>query len=343
MDIREAQIEDILVNAPMLTQQILRLPEEPRLIARQMILPSGRLDMLYAHQRQFLLLELKIEPFQQRFVEQVLSYYQDLQQIQDAGRLFAGVIRPYLVCPSFTEKDLFTAANAGITCVQYDPEAVLRYFYEHLRPVASFSEIKPIDIGIWNLHLIHKFIYFLEETSSVKALQHLVGGSPKTLYNKVRFAHELQLIQWEAHSDMISLTAIGKEYVAARDNAFDERLSEEQASILRKIIVQNPYASSVILGIASIAESVFAMSKNVHPVPLEQLSEYFTYHSGKVFDWQTPKAKYNATRMYANYAVDLGLLAKTDTSVYVTPEGYKFTAQMQLHKSLRLVDTLVVR
>ena len=75
---------------------------------------------------------------------------------------------------------------------------------------------------------------------------------------------------------------------------------------------------------------------------MDHLCEYFTFHSGKFFDWQTTKAKYSATRMYSNYAVDLGLLAKTEQSVYLTPEGFKFTIQMQLHKSLKLMDTLVV-
>ena len=43
IDIR-AQIEDVLVNAPALFKQLLGLTDEPRLIARQMILPSGRID-----------------------------------------------------------------------------------------------------------------------------------------------------------------------------------------------------------------------------------------------------------------------------------------------------------
>jgi hypothetical protein len=44
--------------------------------------------------------------------------------------------------------------------------------------------------------------------------------------------------------------------------------------------------------------------------------------------------------MYSNYAIDLGLLAKNDTSVYLTPEGFKFVIQMQLHKSLKLMNYL---
>ncbi len=45
-------------------------------------------------------------------------------------------------------------------------------------------------------------------------------------------------------------------------------------------------------------------------------------------------------KMYSNYAIDLGLLAKNDASVYLTPEGFKFVIQMQLHKSLKLMNYL---
>jgi hypothetical protein len=103
------------------------------------------------------------------------------------------------------------------------------------------------------------------------------------------------------------------------------------------------FMQGYILGIASVVEATFALAKNTYPVLMSHLYEYFTYHSGKVFDWQTDKAKYNATRMYSNYAVDLGLLAKTNQNVYLTPEGFKFTIQMQLHKSLKLMETLRVR
>jgi hypothetical protein len=72
MDIRESQIEDVLVSAPILTKNILQLDDEPRLLARQMIIPSGRLDLLYAYQTKLLLIELKVVPFQQKFVKQVL-------------------------------------------------------------------------------------------------------------------------------------------------------------------------------------------------------------------------------------------------------------------------------
>lgn len=342
MEIRETQIEDVLVNAPVLTKKILNLEDEPRLIGRQMLLPSGRLDILYTYRSNFLLIELKAIPFQRKFIRQILDYKNDLVGFQNDGKLLRGEIQPFLLCPSIRNSDKQFGRGEGVSCVDYSPEEVLKYFYQNIRPIASFVEIKPIDIGIWNLHLINKFIYELQQTASVKALHGIVGGSKKTLYNKIKFASELRLIDWEPNADTIALSSLGKKYVGARDESYGERLSEEQVHVVKRFVVQNPYESSVILGIASVVEATFALSKNTYPVPMSQLCEYFTYHSGKIFDWQTTKAKYSATRMYSNYAVDLGLLAKTEQSVYLTPEGFKFTIQMQLHKSLKLMDTLVV-
>jgi len=343
MDIRETQIEDILVSAPLLTKKILNLDDEPRLIGRQILIPSGRLDLLYTYQTKFLLIELKVTSFRNKFIQQILQYKKELIDFQKSGKLLQCEIQPYLLCPSIHENQRQIGVQEGVSCLEYNPEEILSYFYDNLRPIASFVEIKPIDIGIWNLHLINKFIYELKEIINLKGLQNIVGGSKKTLYNKIKFASELRLINWMPNSDDITLTELGKKYIEARDLSYQDRLSEKQAELIKNFVIHNPYESSVILGIASVVEATFALAKNTYPVPMSHLYEYFTYHSGKFFDWQTDKAKYNATRMYSNYAVDLGLLGKTNQNVYLTPEGFKFTIQMQLHKSLKLMETLRVK
>jgi hypothetical protein len=165
-------------------------------------------------------------------------------------------------------------------------------------------------------------------------------NASRTLYNKIKFANELRLINWNPHGDSISLSKLGKDYVQRKDAILPERLSEAQIQLMREFVMKNPYESQVILGIASIVESVFSLAKNTYPVPMAHLLQYFSYHAGKYYDWQTDKAKYNATRMYSNYAIDLGLLAKSGESIYLTPEGFRFTIQMQMHKSLIMVSSL---
>lgn len=342
LEVRESQIEDVLVSASVLTRRLLNLEDEPRLLVRQMILPSGRLDLLYAYQTKLLLIELKVVEFKDDFLDQVLNYKTDLVECQRRGKLLHGDIEPYLLCTEATSREESLSAQRGVRLAKYDPREVLDFFYKNFKPIAFFTAIKPIDIGIWNLHLIHELIYFLEQTNSVARLRELVGSSQKTLYNKIRFAFELRLISWLPNQDKISLTDLGKEYVQSKDKVLPERLSEEQTELLRKLVMQNPYESSVILGIAAVVESVFSLSKNTYPVPMPQLIEYFAFYAGKYFDWQTPKAKFNAARMYSNYAVDLGLLAKTSDTIYLTPEGFRFTVQMQMHKNLKMVESLRV-
>jgi hypothetical protein len=342
MEIRESQIEDVLVNAPRLAQTILRLDEEPRLIVRQMPVPSGRLDLLYAYRTKLLLVELKIVPFQQKFLGQVLNYKLDLVRYQEGGKLVRGEVIPYLLCPFVSDAHKEIAEAKGVNCENYRPEEVLQFFYENFKPIASFVEIKPMDFGIWNLHLIHEFIYMLEEITSIKELQHLVSGSPKSLANKIRFASSLGLLHWEVRKDIIHLSAMGKKYVHLKDEIYPGKLSEAQVQLMRDFVMRNPHETPITLGIASMVEAVFALSKNTYPVPMSHLMQYFSYHSGKHFDWKTDKAKFNATRMYSNYSIDLGLLAKSGDSIYLTPEGFRFTVQMQLHKSLKMMESMKV-
>lgn len=343
MEIRENQIEDILVSSPSLMQKMMGLEEEPRLIGRQIVVPSGRLDMLYAYQKDLFLIELKVANFQKRFIKQVLDYKNDLLRFQNQGKLIQGYIQPFLMLPKVSPAGRTETEAKGVLIQEYDPEEVLNFFYnEKLRPITFFSEYKPIDIGIWNIHLINKYIYFLLETNSIKKLHELVGGASKTLYNKIKFSNELGLINWSKNNDYISLSKLGERYVEAKDEFFGDNLSEEQVSILKESLIQNPYQSSVVLGIATLVECVFTLSKTIYPIPLSQLVENFTIYSGKIYDWQTPKAKYNGTNMYSNYAIELGLMAKTDKSVFLTPEGLKFVIQMQLHKSLKLINTMSV-
>lgn len=343
MEIREAQIEDILVSSPVLMKEALKLDEEPRLIGRQIIVPSGRLDMLYIYRENLLLIELKVSSFQKKFVQQVVNYRNDLQSFQKQGRLIQGSIRPFLLLPQINLNNRKEAETEGVFCEEYNPEVILKYFYsEKLRPITYFVENKPIDIGIWNIHLINKFIYFVEKIKSIKELRGVISGSHKSLYNKIKFAYELGLLIWDSKNDYIALSELGKKYVCAQDSYLKDALSEGQAKLLRKQVVENPYHSSVILGIASMVECAFALSKTSYPITLSQLESYFTIYSGKTYDWQTEKAQKHGAKMYSNYAVDLGLMAKADNNIYLTPDGFKFVVQLQLHKSLKLINHLSV-
>lgn len=340
IEVRESQVEDALVSVSSLAGDLLGLKEAPRLLVRQMPLPSGRLDLLYTHTTKLLLIELKVVRFQREFLEQILNYKSDLVGYQQDGKLVKGDIDSYLLCTEATESEEYMARKKGVHLTKYSPQDVLDEFYKNFKPMVFFTETKPIDIGVWNLHLIHDLLYSLAKTKSVKRLKVMGMGSDRTLYNKMKFASELKLVDWSPSRDTIFLTELGKEYIRNKSEELPDRLSEKQAELLREFVMKRPYESSVILGIASVVESVFVLSKNCYPVPIENLIEYFPQYSGKHFDWKTQKAKLSGTRMYSNYAVDLGLLAKTQNTIYMTPVGFRFTIQMQMHKNLKMIEAM---
>lgn len=340
MLIRERQIEDVLVGSPTLIKSLFGLESYPQLIGRQIIVPSGRLDMLYTYKSDFLLIELKVATFQKKFVNQVLNYQSDLIGFQERGKLSKGNIIPFLLMPYAKNNHRADIEQKNVHLQEYDPERILKYFYDNnLKPITTFSELRPIDIGIWNIHLINDFIYFLRECNSITELRTIVGGSSKTLYNKIRFASELGLVNWSKNGDYIGLSADGQKYIDSKED-YDGCLSEGQTQLLKQKIMENPYASNVALGIASMVECVFCLAKSCYPVPLQQLETFFTTYSGKSLEWQTDRAKYYGTKMYSNYATDLGLLAKSESTIYLTPDGINFVVKMQLHKSLKLLNNI---
>jgi len=68
MQVHESQIEDILASYPAIAKRVLGTTDDLRLLVRQMPLPSGRLDLLYATGASLLLVELKVEPAIEPFV-----------------------------------------------------------------------------------------------------------------------------------------------------------------------------------------------------------------------------------------------------------------------------------
>ena len=63
VEVRESEIEDIFAQYPLLLRGVLKLSHDIFLVARQKILPSGRLDLVYSHLSDLLLIELKVDLF----------------------------------------------------------------------------------------------------------------------------------------------------------------------------------------------------------------------------------------------------------------------------------------
>ena len=118
-----------------------------------------------------------------------------------------------------------------------------------------------------------------------------------------------------------------------------ERLNDNQVELLKEHIVKNPFSSPAIYGIYAAIETIFLLSKNYYPVPLNEAHKFFTILSGKQSEWSN-KASSDAFIMYSNYSIDLGLLAKIERNYYITPAGVKFILLLELNKSILFVNSM---
>ncbi|MGQ9571659.1 MAG: hypothetical protein ACUVV3_00495 [Dehalococcoidia bacterium] len=96
----------------------------------------------------------------------------------------------------------------------------------------------------------------------------------------------------------------------------------------------------IIFGIYSLVEAVFILARNTYPVDMDDLIAWYRDAVGKRFDWATPRSAFLGANTYANFAVELGLLAKVGRKLLLTPAGFRFVLMLQLHKRIKLVDAL---
>jgi len=185
------------------------------------------------------------------------------------------------------------------------------------------------------LHLFNPILYSINEKSNIIELSKLTGKSKSTIGSYLRLSTELGLTNNEFN---IELTELGKKYVKLKDEKLN-KLNENQVELLKEHIVRNPFSSPAIYGIYAAVESIFLLSKNFYPVPLNEAHRFFATLSGKQSEW-AEKASNDAFIMYSNYSIDLGLLAKMDKNYYVTPAGLKFILLLELNKSILFVNNM---
>ena len=81
--IKESEVEEALVSDLSFTKSLLALPNEPKLIARQLsISKADRLDLLMTSGNQLILIELKITKYFSTHKDQILGYKAQIEQLQ---------------------------------------------------------------------------------------------------------------------------------------------------------------------------------------------------------------------------------------------------------------------
>jgi hypothetical protein len=341
--IRESQIEDVLASYPDIIREILGTQDELSLLGRQKVLPSGnKLDLLFACGIKLVLVELKVDPFQDEFISQINGYRDELIDLQTNNKLVNGEVIAYLLCPSFSAEQKQMCLDKGVQPIEYSPELVLESFFARLRNLANFITLKPADYGLWSLHLLNRLLYALPKVSAKHALANETGLSSSTISSYLQFAREMCLVKQEDKRKYV-LTDLGEQYVWNRvPEAPHDYIAEEQIRLIQEFIINNPFATPAIYGIYTIVDVIFTLSKNVYPVPVNLVISSFRDSSGKSFQWVSKKAALDAAKMYSNYATELGLLGRVGDKFYLTPNGVRFILLLQLHKAIKMVDALQI-
>jgi hypothetical protein len=342
MNVRESQIEDVLAQYPDIAKAILGMADDLSLVARQKILPSGeRIDLLLVTGKTIVLLELKVGRYEPHFLAQILGYTGELANLQQTGKLVSGEIIPYLMCTDCTTQQVNDCSRKSVRLVKYSAEEVLEGFFSRMQSTASFMTLKPSNHGLWNIHLLNRILYALDKPKGIPDLQKISSLSKSSVASYLRLAAELLLVRQEA--SQWALTDEGRKYVWNRAvNMPPEHLSDEQGAVLQEVIVQNPFSSGAISGIYTLVESLYNLSRNTYPVKAIHLADYFRQSAGTFFRWNARKTAMDAMRMYSNYAIDIGLVARMGEMYYLTPSGVRFILLLNLHKTIEMVDALGV-
>lgn len=335
LEIRESQIEDIFATQLDDVKSILSLNENLTLIDRQRSLTSGRLDLLFLSVSSLHLIELKAVQSKREFCTQTIGYRNDLIKLQTENKIPALPLKSYLVCPKFIQSDIDYCIDNDIIPIEFSPYELLKNYYFKIKAISSLITIKPSNHGLWNLHLFNPILYVIEDKTNIAKISKITGKSKSTVGSYLRLASELGLTTKEFE---VNLTDLGKKYVKLKDEKI-ERLNDNQVELLKDHIVKNPFSSPAIYGIYAAIETVFLLSKNYYPVPLNEAHKFFTILSGKQSEW-AEKASSDAFIMYSNYSVDLGLLAKIERNYYITPAGVKFILLLELNKSILFVNSM---
>jgi DNA-binding transcriptional ArsR family regulator len=340
--ILESAVEDALVSNPNYLRRLLGFTSEIALLARQFELQSReqRLDLLYLNGNEICLIELKVTGFQNDYITQIDKYRQAIQALQAQGSLPPAPLKAYLLVNRCTEAEIQLCAQQNIELVQYSPEGVLKEYFNRLASAAPFLQTKPNDYGVFSLGLINRSLRALRDGSfKEQEIANKIKLAKSSVHNHLRIAQELGLVR--EREKKYYLTDLGDQYIeVGNEGALLDTISDGQAALVRRYIADDPFATGTVFGIYSIVEATFLLSRNVYPIKFANLRQMFVTVSGKESSWRSKKSRGTATYTFLNYSIDLGLLGRIGHEVLITPSGIRFILMLQLHKSLRMIDSM---
>src|SRR3990170_3512027 len=211
LEIRESQIEDIFATQLDDVKKLLSLDGSIALINRQKKLPSGGiLDLLFLSANDLLLLELKAVRSEITFCDQVIDYRNEIISLQPKNEFPNLPIKTFLVCPDFLDSHKEYCLKNDVIPIQFSPYELLKNFYFKVKAISRLINLKPSNHGLWNLNLLNRILYAINEETTLADLIHSTKLSKSTIGSYLRLSSELGLTKMKPH---IILTELGIEYV----------------------------------------------------------------------------------------------------------------------------------
>jgi hypothetical protein len=338
MSVSERVVEDILSSDKSILAEILSVdPSSLSLVARQKTLESGKLDLLYLHQAEILLIELKTVGFYPGIISQVNDYCEDLKELQRKHKLIDAVIRKIILVTDCSGSDTQKCKQESVDLIVYRPEHVLSRYYENFRELSAFLKIRSGDYGVVRLGLLKPTLQLLSAGNSIGNISKTEGKAEKTIRNRVSVAGLLGLTS--KYKGDYFLTDFGSQFLEAGESgSVDDRLSTAQVELLADFVRDNPFYSSITYTLLSFVECVFTLAKSTYPVPLKAARDYFVTSVGKERTWRTEKARDTATYIFSNYACELLFVTKVGNEFYLAPKGVQAILLLQLNRSIKLIE-----
>ena len=341
-NISENQVESALVANLSYLKEILQVSDDLKLIARQLRMKSGeqKLDLLLSGGKNLHLVELKITAFVEENLQQILSYKEELEELQRTSKLINANILLYLLVVGANKSQIELSNQQRVKVIVYEPVEILKNYYQNLSALTPFLNIKPNDYGVFNIGLINRTLAELANGAMEKdVVASKINLSKGSVHNHLRIGLDFDLVRMR--NKKYFLTDRGDKYVQNYNkNAPIEVLSEKQIDILKELVAKDPFYSSSVFGIYSMVESVFLLSRNSYPIQLADLRSTFRTIAGKDNEWNAEKSLNTATYTFLNFAIDLELLGKIGQQIVITPAGFRFILMLQLHKSIKMIEGL---
>ena len=293
----EQAIEDILAQSPQILAPLLGVDSVALVpVARQQFLPAGRTDLVYLAGDEVILIELKVVEATSEHIDQLAGYVEDYTD-EESRPAFAAdrELRPVLLAPDIPSDIQDACVDQGFDPIEYKLEAVLDEYQETLFADLAQFQVTGIVTSMARLGLMNRYLQYLDEAAKAVTLEEAaqqydrIGkGESTARKNRIRnfrkAATELALVH--TSKDGTVLTERGERYVEAGD--YEQRpwqVTAEQADIVVDLLYEDPFYSDLTYSLVALVDSVFELSKNVHPVPRDRLKDWYTERVIERFTW----------------------------------------------------------